>query len=182
MATPQAGKVETGDFGLMRLIGRAGTVWGQSRLGGSIVRTEFDGWRAHSSAQRTLANLAMLAELDPRTRLGLYAMGTSNQSRIPGQLTQSQVDADPSQANATYQTRDERRYNRLGRLGASLEHEMGKFGSITASSFITPKFLQRSERGTFRDFTRYHVGGNLVYAKSGSLGVNHHGRVQDGLD
>ena len=26
--------------------------------------------------------------------------------------------------------------------------------------FANPKYLQRSERGTFRDFTRYHLGGN----------------------
>ncbi|MDP2036919.1 MAG: TonB-dependent receptor, partial [Ignavibacteria bacterium] len=29
--------------------------------------------------------------------------------------------------------------------------------------FASPKYLQRSERGTFRDFTRYHIGGNFIY-------------------
>jgi iron complex outermembrane receptor protein len=28
--------------------------------------------------------------------------------------------------------------------------------------FVSPKYLQRSERNTFRDFTRYHVGGNVT--------------------
>jgi iron complex outermembrane recepter protein len=175
-------EVEAGGFGLMRAIGRAGTVWGLSRLSGSIVRSEFDGWRAHSNSERTLVNLAMSAGLDQRTRLGLYAMGTNNQFRIPGPLTQAQVDSDPSQANATYQSRDERRHNRLGRFGASLEHEMGQLGTLTASTYVTPKFLQRSERGTFRDFTRYHVGGNLGYSNAGSLGGSIRGRLQAGLD
>ena len=173
---------EGGGFGLRRLIGRGGTAWGDSRLSASLIRTDFDGWRAHSNAERTLANVAMSATVDQRTRLGLYAMGTSNQFRIPGPLTQAQVDTDPQQANATYQSRDERRFNRLGRFGATLEHEMGRAGAIAASAFVTPKFLQRSERGTFRDFTRYHVGGTVTYRKSGSLGGERRGVFQAGLD
>jgi len=175
-------ELELGGFGLRRLIGRAGTLPGGSRLSGTVVRTTFDGWRAHSNAERTLANVAMSAVLNERTRLGLYGMATNNQFRIPGPLTQAQVDADPAQANATYAARDERRHNRLARFGATLEHEMGRFGTVSASTYIAPKFLQRSERGTFRDFTRYHVGGNLIYSQAGSLGGSTRGRIQAGLD
>lgn len=175
-------ELESGGFGLSRLIGRGGTAWGGSQLAGTVVRTDFDGWRAHSNAERTLANLAMSATLDSRTRLGLYAMAASNQFRIPGPLTQAQVDADPRQANATYQSRDERRFNRIGRLGATVEHELGRVGALSASAFVAPKFLQRSERGTFRDFTRYHLGGNLVYSTSGTLGGSTTGRLQAGMD
>jgi iron complex outermembrane receptor protein len=175
-------EVGTGAFGMVRLIGRAGTAWSTSRLAGSVVRTDFDGWRHHSDARRTLLNVAMSAQVDRRTRLALYAMGTSNQFRIPGPLTQAQVDADPSQANAIYQSRDERRFNRLGRFGATAEHEIGRAGTLAASAFVTPKVLQRSERGTFRDFTRYHVGGNVTYAKAGSLGGTARGNFQAGLD
>jgi len=176
------GTVEAGGFGLRRFIARGGTAWGDSRMAASVIRTDFDGWRAHSDAERTLVNVAMSATADARTRLGLYAMGTSNQFRIPGPLTQAQVDADPEQANATYQSRDERRFNRLGRFGATLEHAMGGAGAIAASAFVTPKFLQRSERGTFRDFTRYHVGGNVTYRQAGSLGGGRNGVFQAGLD
>ncbi len=175
-------ELEAGGFGLRRLIGRGGTVWGGSRLSATLVRTTFDGWRAHSDAERTLGNVAMSAAIDARTRLGLYLMATSNQFRIPGPLTQAQVDADPSQANATYASRDERRFNRLARFGVTLEHELGRVGTVSASTFVTPKFLQRSERGTFRDFTRYHLGGNLIYSKSGGLGGSTRGRIQAGLD
>jgi iron complex outermembrane receptor protein len=113
---------EGGTFGLRRLIGRGGTVWGDSRLSATLVRTTFDGWREHSNAERTLGNVAVSAVLDPRTRLGVYGMVSSNLFRIPGPLTQAEVDADPSQANATYLSRDERRFNRVGRAGATLEH------------------------------------------------------------
>ena len=176
------GTFEAGGFGLRRLIARGGTAWADSRIAASIIRTDFDGWRVHSDAERTLANVAMSATVDSRTRLGLYAMGTSNNFRIPGPLTLAQVEADPEQANSTYQSRDERRFNRLGRFGATLEHQMGGAGAIAASAFVTPKFLQRSERGTFRDFTRYHVGGSMSYRKAGSLGGGRSGVLQAGMD
>ena len=81
---------------------------------------------------------------------------------VPGPLTQAQVDADPDQANATYKQRDERRYNRVGRLGVSVEHELSPTFSLSSMLYVNPKYLQRSERNTYRDFTRYHVGGNFV--------------------
>ena len=174
---------EGGTFGLRRLIARGGTLWSDSRLSGTFVRTTFDGWRQHSDAERTLGNVAVSAQLDPVTRLAVYGMASSNLFHIPGPLTQAEVDADPSLANATYQSRDERRFNRVGRLGATLEHELGgKAGSVSGSAYVNPKFLQRSERGTFRDFTRYHVGANAAYSNRGSLGGNAQGRFQVGLD
>lgn len=175
-------QLETGSYGLFRLVASAGAPVGSGRASGTIVRTDFDGWRAHSNAERTLANVVVAGDLDERTELGVYLVGSSNQFRIPGPLTQAQVDADPSQANAIYNSRDERRFNRVGRLGARLEHEMGGAGRITASSYIMPKFLQRSERGTFRDFTRYHVGGNAVYSNAGNLGPRLRGNVMAGVD
>ena len=36
--------------------------------------------------------------------------------------------------------------------------------------FFNPKILQRSERGTFRDFHRYHLGGNAVFHAESHLG------------
>ena len=173
---------EGGTFGLKRWIVRGGNVWGDSRLSASVVRTTFDGWREHSNAERILGNVAISAVLDPGTRLAVYGMASSNEFRIPGPLTQAQVDADPLQANATYLSRDERRFNRVGRAGATLEHELGRAGTISAGAYVNPKFLQRSERGTFRDFTRYHVGANLLYSNRGSLGGSTRARFQAGLD
>jgi len=44
---------------------------------------------------------------------------------------------------------------------------------------VNPKVLHRSERGTFRDFTRYHVGGNTV-VRVGGLTVGADFAGQDG--
>ncbi|HLB01094.1 MAG TPA: TonB-dependent receptor, partial [Bacteroidota bacterium] len=41
--------------------------------------------------------------------------------------------------------------------------------AILATAFVQPKFLERSERGTFRDFTRYHVGGSGMYRNTSSF-------------
>ena len=150
-----------GSFGLRRYTMRASLLLGDGGvLGGSFVRSEADGWRAHSASSRSLLNVSMLAPVGDKTHLGVYAVAAHNVFRIPGPLTAAQVAADPRQANATYQTRDERRDNRVARLGLTLEHQVSDRIGLTGLLYTNPKALQRSERGTFRDFTRYHLGGN----------------------
>jgi iron complex outermembrane recepter protein len=152
-----------GSFGLQRYVGRvatplgtAGTAWA------NFTNTSFDGWREHSSTRRALLNAGVTGMIGDRTRLGLFATAANNLMHVPGPLTQAQVDADPEQANATYLARNERRYNRTGRLGVSVDHNLTATTSISSMFYVNPKYLQRSERNTFRDFTRYHIGGNVV--------------------
>jgi iron complex outermembrane receptor protein len=154
-----------GSFGLMRYAVRASTPLGTGGDGvafASFTNTSFDGWRAHSSARRALVNGGAVGHLGARTRVGLHVTASNNLMHVPGPLTQAQVDADPRQANATYLARDERRYNRTGRLGVSLEHALDTTTSLATMLYVNPKYLQRSERNTYRDFTRYHFGGNVV--------------------
>ncbi|HEU4523987.1 MAG TPA: TonB-dependent receptor [Gemmatimonadales bacterium] len=151
-----------GGSGLRRYAAKAGGPVGRGRLWGSFVHTEYGGWRQHSAGRRSLLTLGAVSAVGPSTSLGVYGLGSLNRFEIPGPLTAEQVERDPSQANATYLSRDERRYNRLGRIGLTLEHGADGPAGVSALLFVTPKLLQRSERGTFRDFTRYHVGGNLV--------------------
>src|SRR5574341_513483 len=170
-----------GSYGLLRYAARGGLPVGAGRLSAAFVRTDFDGWRIHSGSARSLLNLALVTPLDERTRLGLFGMGSLNLFRIPGPLTAAEVAADPRQANATYLARDERRDNRLGRIGASLDHQMGDGAArtISATVFVSPKSLHRSERGTYRDFTRYHVGGSVV-AHVGRFTAGADQALQDG--
>ncbi|HMA40879.1 MAG TPA: TonB-dependent receptor [Gemmatimonadales bacterium] len=177
----------TGGFGLRRLAvtlgGTAGGTASPSRLAATVSHATFDGWRVHSDSRRTLINASLLAPLGERTRLGVYALGTDNLFRIPGPLTAAQVAADPRQANLTYAQRDERRHNRLGRLGVRLDHDLGVATTAGVALFVNPKYLQRSERGTFRDFTRYHVGGNATLetrALGGTLVTGIDAAYQDG--
>ncbi len=150
-----------GGFGLQRYVARASTQLGESPVWGSFVHSRFDGWRAHSGSERSLLNIGAVAPVGSRTELGVFGMGSANDFDIPGPLTAAQIAANPEQANATYLARNERRRNRVARLGLTVDHA-GEPLSLSGVLFVAPKFLQRSERGTFRDFTRYHVGGNLV--------------------
>ena len=109
-----------GAFGLERYVARASTLLGASPLWGSFVHSRFDGWRAHSASDRSLLNLGTLAAVGSHTALGVFGMGSANNLEIPGPLTAAQVGQDPRQANATYAARNERRRNRVARLGLTL--------------------------------------------------------------
>lgn len=152
-----------GSFGFKRFTTTAGYQPGGGELGLSVTWAESDGWRAHSSGERLVANLTFTTPVGTRSRVGIFATGGYNKYDIPGPLTAAEVAVDPTQANAAYAAREERRSNRLGRLGVSYEAQPSEAHEFRGSVFAQPKFLQRSERGTFRDFTRYHVGGNLMY-------------------
>ena len=171
-----------GSFGLQRFAAKGSVLLGGTRggvLGASFVHSNADGWRAHSASTRSVLNVSMLAPVGDKTNLGVYAVGSHNIFRIPGPLTQAQVDADPRQANATYQARDEHRNNRVARLGLTLEHQASARVAVNALLYLNPKALQRSERGTFRDFTRYHIGASTS-VRVGSLLVGADYALQDG--
>jgi iron complex outermembrane receptor protein len=171
-----------GAFGLRRYavrtqsrLSESGTMWA------SFTNSSFDGWRQHSDARRALLNAGATGNLGDKTRLGVFLVGANNLMHIPGPLTAAEYAADPKQANATYLARDERRYNRLGRLGVSLDQNITPTTSLSSSFYVNPKYLQRSERGTYRDFTRYHLGGNVIGRSSVELGETTH-RLMLGAD
>jgi iron complex outermembrane receptor protein len=158
-----------GSYGFNLFQVNAKTNFQNGKIFSSLSNSNLDGWRKHSSSYRTLFNLGFVSHLSTLTKLGVFLSGTSNMFHIPGPLTQKQFDSDPSQSNPTYLQRDERRFNRLGKIGVTLNHEFDNTNGISGMVFVNPKYLQRSERGTFRDFTRYHLGGNLIYSNYSSL-------------
>jgi len=152
-----------GSFGLRRHGLRVGALMASGRFSLSASTINFDGWREQTSSSGTQLHASFVSELDASTRLKLFASGAANRFEIPGGLTQSQYDVDAKQANSTYAARNERRYNRVGRLGFSLSKALNDEHSFEIIGYVTPKVLQRSERGTFRDFNRYHLGGGVVH-------------------
>lgn len=171
-----------GSFGLTRWAARGGVALGAGQVSASFVRSNFDGWRVHSGSSRSVLNVALVAPIASQTSLGVYAVGSSNVFRIPGPLTAGQVAADPRQANLTYRTNDERRENLVGRLGFTLSHEVSDRVGVTALAFVNPKVLHRSERGTYRDFTRIHAGGNAMVRVATPLGRGTQGTLLIGSD
>ena len=152
-----------GSYGFLRTALQAGTKLGSASLATTFTNTTQEGYRAHSDSRRALINTSIIAPVGESTNLGVFIAAANDLFHIPGPLTMAQALDDPRQANATYASRDERRWNRLGRLGISLSHALSDANSISGLFYVNPKVLQRSERGTYRDFNRNHLGGNLIY-------------------
>ncbi len=155
-------QVTLGGFGLRRSVTRYATSIGGSTVYGGLTRTVQDGWRRNSNGARSLLNLGFASALGAKTALRVQALGAVNQYNIPGPLTAAQLAADPQQANATYLTRRERRDNQTLRLGSEVVHHVSDGLAVSAKAFVSPKHLERSERGTYRFFDRVHRGGSLL--------------------
>ncbi len=152
-----------GSFGLRRAIAQTSTGTGDSRMYAAVSRTESDGWRRNAASERTLLSSGLVTPLGRSTRLSMRLTGAQNDFGIPGPLTAAQAQATPRDANATYDTRRERRENQVIRFGTTLEVADGDDGVLTIMSYVTPKKLIRSERNTFREFNRVHGGGGINF-------------------
>ncbi len=159
-----------GSFGFLRTAVQAGTMLGPATLAVTFTNTMQEGYREHSDSRRALVNASLTSPLGKETQVGMFVAAANDLFHIPGPLTRVQAEENPRAANATYAARDERRFNRLGRIGVSLRHSIDETSSVSGMLYINPKILQRSERGTFRDFNRHHLGGNLLYRSSYRLG------------
>ncbi|MBI2794894.1 MAG: TonB-dependent receptor [Ignavibacteria bacterium] len=136
----------------------------------SLVNQSTNGWRVHSKSDLLQGTIGIKANVDERTRFKTFIAGAWNRYEIPGALTYQEYLDNPQQAqdnpdvyNPTYVGRDEFRDNKIIRIGSTFEHDLGNGDGISATAFVQSKALQRSERNTWRDFTRYHIGGNGVY-------------------
>jgi iron complex outermembrane recepter protein len=159
-----------GSYGFHREQVATGFTAGRARGVLSFAGTTFAGWREHSEMSSEVASLRTSVPLDADTRLGLVADFASNLSRFPGALTEGQLAADPQQADTTFVKRDERRRNRIGRIAATLDRSNTE-GDLALAMWVEPKYLIRSERNRYREFNRYHVGGNAVYGTNWKLGA-----------
>ncbi|CAN5442954.1 TonB-dependent receptor PqqU [soil metagenome] len=182
-------QTSTGSFGLLKQSIQANAPLNNGQLTATFTNTAYDGWRDHSSTKLQQANVGIRTRLTDNTRLNVFLIGAYNESRIPGALTAAQYMANPQQAqddpsvyNPTYVARDERRVNQLGRIGMTLEHNFDTQHGISAMSFLQSKVLQRSERNTWRDFDRYHVGANIVYHFNTMISEDVNTKLLVGLD
>ena len=155
-----------GTYGFRRTALQGGVPLGPGSLAVTFTNTMQDGYRDHSDSRRALVNASLTSPLGEKTEMGVYLAAANDLFHIPGPLTMQQALDDPRAANETYAARDERRRNRLARIGVTLSHDLTEASSLSGMLFVNPKYLQRSERGTFRDFNRHHLGGNLVYRNS----------------
>jgi iron complex outermembrane recepter protein len=152
-----------GSFGLRKSNLTLGSVFGSSKLLLSATNTDFDGWRQSSANKSTQVHAVLTANLDMTTSLKVLASGSLNKFWIPGALTKTQFDSSETQANPTYFKRNERRMNKTGRLAVEFSKVFGGEHNIDVLAYVAPKVLTRSERNTYRNFNRFHIGGGAVY-------------------
>lgn len=160
---------KAGSFGLSESSVLFGTNIKSTKLYGTFTSTSFDGWRYNSSSERTLATFGLESKFSDRTTLNFYAAFTRNNFNIPGALTQAHFDTAAKDANAKYAIQKEHRTNKVGLMGLSVDHAFTEDNGFSGMIYVNPKYLQRSERNTFRDFTRYHFGGNAMYRQNWNI-------------
>ena len=171
-----------GSSGLKRFGLSAGTLVGQGRVFGSVFNSSFEGWRKNSMSSRTAIDGGIVAPLGEGTTLKVLVAAALNRFNVPGPLTKAQMDADPTQANSVYLSRRERRDNTVVRVAMTLDHKIDEAQSFSTMAFVQPKYLQRSERNTYRDFNRYHAGANGVYRRADKMGEETNGHLTLGAD
>jgi iron complex outermembrane receptor protein len=159
-----------GAYGFHREQGHAGLALGRSRNTLSVFNSALDGWRDHSQSSTTLASGRVMAPMDDHSKLRVLLDYASNFNRYPGALTQVQMDVDPQQADSVFAARDERRFNRIGRLGLAYDRDLTAAQDLSLGTWAETKVLQRSERNRFRDFNRYHVGGSATWQLRHAMG------------
>ncbi len=153
----------TGSFGFHKeSFQTAGNIVG-GKIYATFLRSKSDGWRKHSESERLLLNAGLVTPVGENTIISNFLSASDNLFRLPGPLTLTEYNSGQQQANATYLLRDERRFNRTLRLGIQVNHDINESNSVSGMFFVNPKYLQRSERNTFRDFNRIHLGGNFTF-------------------
>lgn len=155
--------VQNGSYGFQKygLSAAANLDFGKAYIQAS--QTDYNGFRQNGDGNRFLVNAGLLTVLSNRTMLDIHLTATQNRFNIPGPLTDSAFNTAYTNANADYLTRKERRNNTVGRLGVNLTHNFNDNNSLQFSSFAESKFLERSERNSYRNFLRYHVGASVSY-------------------
>lgn len=157
-----------GSFGFQKFVLHTQTNVGTNRIFANIIETKGDGWRTHSDFSKFLFDVGVINEYTPETRLAIFISGVNSFMNLPGPLTQAQIDSVPKMANPAYNAQDEFRDNKLARIGVTLEHSFSGW-DIKGMSFVNSKIITRSERNTYRDFTRYYLGGSLNAKHSDEL-------------
>lgn len=178
----EEGRLTLGSFGFRRGEGRAGRFAGKARVRLGASRTAYDGWRSHSAGDATSVEASVLVETSPRGSLGLFVRGVRNRFEMPGALTRSELLLDQRQADSNFVRDHNRRDNRIGRIAARWQQGIGNSQHVLAGLYLEPKYLERAERGRYRDFKRVHAGGSLLYSDGFSVGSDVRGRLSCGLD
>ncbi|MCU0454148.1 MAG: TonB-dependent receptor [Bacteroidetes bacterium] len=152
-----------GSYGMRKIMGRVGLPFAGGSLSVSGGHLALEGWRQNSGV--SASSLYAVAVARPTTDLRVRAtMGlTRHRFGIPGALTDAEYSADPSLADPVYARRRERRDNLVGLSSIQVSQTIDGRHTVSASAYLGPKSLTRSERNTYREFQRWAGGGGAVW-------------------
>ena len=179
---------QIGSFGLQQYTVQARGMTNLGLLYATIGKSSFDGWRAQSQSDALQISAGFVNQTSARTKIGVHILAGNVNFQIPGPLNLEQYLKDPSMSadtstfNPTFIQRNERRNNTSGRIGLTIDHALTETLSLSAMTYLQSKFLQRSERNTFRDFTRYHTGGNVILKSINQFTPSIHSLFMAGID
>lgn len=145
---------------VLRLQSNIGTNTGATL---NLLHQKFDGWRENSASERLLVNFGFVSKVSDKTSARVNINLAKNFFYIPGAITPVMYDSLPSSANPFYLTNKERRNNKLAQVAFTFEHNLDHKNVFSFQGFLTAKYLQRSERGTYRDFNRFFLGSSASY-------------------
>jgi iron complex outermembrane receptor protein len=131
-----------GAFGFEKYDGRAGGVLAGGRGSGFAAAsyTSADGYRAHSDGSNARAQTSFDLVAGPATRLALDVSGSRLDLRLPGTLSQAELDADPNAAAPGAVATRFRRADTRYRAGVRLEQATGP-GTVTGYVFYGGRTL-----------------------------------------
>lgn len=175
-------QANAGSFGLQKFSLSGGYNYTNGLFYSNIVNSKFDGFRLNSQAERTLIDLGFSSRLNDKSKISVFVDAVQNKFNIPGPLTQAAFDTNYTSANSNYLQRKERRNNNLLLFGLTLDNNFDESNSVSAMFYGNPKYLQRSERGTYRDFTRYNLGGSFSFKNLSYFSGNFKNIILIGID
>ncbi len=162
-ADPVQAHVEGGSFDYLRAQASTGGVRGKFDYYASLSHAEQDGFRDHARQQngRLFSNLGLKLSDDLETRF--YLAHVDSDSELPGNLTQAELDDDPTKAAPGNVTGDNKRdFVPFARISNKTTWRLSDAARVEFSAFYTHKHLSHPIFQVL-DIVSRDVGAELRY-------------------
>ena len=156
---------------------------------------ETDGYRDHSTAERSVGNAKWTWQLSPSTRLDTVVNVLDQPLALdPLGLTRAQWEQDPRQAPAIAFTQDASKTVRQEQAGSVLEHRFDEATSLQGRAYVGTRSLDNklstplasqlppTSSGGIVSFDRAYYGGALQLSRRFAFGAGSSARVVAGVE
>ncbi len=161
-----------GEFGFLQNGGKVGIQNSDFRFFMSYNYRNLKGYRNHSGEYGHLVNTVYEGYLGTKSTISLYGNYVRGINRIPGSLTQEQVDTDPMQARDIAISQDFRNESKKGRLAVKFKTMFGKDNSseLEVTGYGGVKDYIKTDDESYMISNRNSFGALLRYTNKAKLG------------